>query len=241
MRSKETEETNNAPTHEPTKQHKEAAVKENPPRFVTPSEDPSTKDTGELVKVIHPDSFQLAPEENPHTAHEESQVPPTSPTFAGLTVDNDSLLTTDGAASESTPPTEEHMFGSESPDWLVHSSTSEADLDEERHEGSDLPVSQEDHTTDVTSDRPSVTESAVLGKLEEVTADSAVGVSPRAEESDARSTTLLPSLTNSTYEDQSVEPEEETGDLTDDNLVGFNISSVSEEVPASNSSKKPLN
>ncbi|XP_017284056.1 brevican core protein [Kryptolebias marmoratus] len=223
---------------ETEKQHAQTSK---PSEFVTPSsehqENPSTKDSWEVVKKIsYPDSFQPAPEENPHTDHEESQVlPTTSPKLDALTVEETTFLPADVTTSESMGPTEDHTYETGSPQ-LVYNSTSEADLHEGHHEESDLPVTQEEHTTDITSAHPSVTESAVLGKLgEDVTTVSVVEISPHTEDTEAHSTTPLPSFTNSTSENQSgdEESEEETTTPSDDSL---NTSSTSEGLPASNSS-----
>ncbi|XP_013880022.1 brevican core protein [Austrofundulus limnaeus] len=230
--SKETEEMQHGQTHNPTKQDKEAVLIESPPQFVTPSSEhqeiPSTEDTREDVKKTScPDSFQTAPE-NPHT--DGDVLPTTSPEFGGP-----SLPTTEGTTSRSIESTED-------PDWLVYNSTSEADLDEEQYEGSELPVSQEDHTINVTSDHPSVSESAVLGRLdeeeeEEGTTDSLVEISPQIEKMDPYSTSLQPYFTNGTEENQPTEEsEEETSDPSDEGLMGLNISSISERVPTFNTS-----
>lgn len=227
--SKETEEMQHGRTYNPTKQDKEAVLIETPPQFVTPTSEhqeiPSIKGTLEVAKkASYPDSFQPAPE-NPHTDHEVLPTP--SPESGGPT-----FLTTEETTSKSTEPIED-------PDWMVYNSTSEADLDEEYYEGSDLPVSQEDHTISVTSHHPAGSDSTVFGRLEEEeedTTDSLVEISPHTEKMDPYSTDLQPYFTNGTEENQPVESEEETSDPSE-SLMGLNISSISERVPTFNTSK----
>uniref|UniRef100_A0A3B4ZM95 Brevican core protein-like n=1 Tax=Stegastes partitus TaxID=144197 RepID=A0A3B4ZM95_9TELE len=207
---------------------KEPLLTVDPPQSVTPlsehQEHLPTKDTWTPIeKVIYPESFQPAAEENPNTDDEESHIhPATSPAADGeVTVDEDSTTTSTDATTlvdEDAVEQEQHMFDTESPDTLDVNATSGADVYEqlnsssEAHQEGDLPVSQEDHTPDVHLEHASGTELVysstsydVSGQPEEASTATAeeismVTSSPHTEETDVHSTTLLPSFDNSTPE-----------------------------------------
>ncbi|XP_047453972.1 brevican core protein isoform X2 [Mugil cephalus] len=220
---------------------------EDPPQPVTsPSdnqEDLSTKDTWEVVeKSSYPKSYQTVHEENPDTEHEDShELTNTSPNV-------DSVATID---EESTTPTitekpmENNIFEIESLDMLFINTTSGTAVNEEQ---SDLPVIQEDHTSDVHFEHSPVTELVhtttyydVSGQPEEASTGTiedmlVVTPSPHTEE-DVHSTTLLPSLDNTTSEDHPTEdasgeentnhPEEETQNSFTHSWVGVETASTS--------------
>uniref|UniRef100_A0A3B5L4V0 Brevican n=1 Tax=Xiphophorus couchianus TaxID=32473 RepID=A0A3B5L4V0_9TELE len=109
----------------------------------------------------------------------------------------------------------------------------------------DLPVSQEDYTTDVSSGPFSVTESAASVGPEEnathtVVQISAETTSPQNEEVDVPSTSMFPALAESLTEEISGEgtsdaQEEETKDSVTPNFMGIDILSTSVMVPTSDS------
>uniref|UniRef100_A0A3B4ZIS9 Brevican core protein-like n=1 Tax=Stegastes partitus TaxID=144197 RepID=A0A3B4ZIS9_9TELE len=191
---------------------KEPLLTVDPPQSVTPlsehQEHLPTKDTWTPIeKVIYPESFQPAAEENPNTDDEESHIhPATSPAADGeVTVDEDSTTTSTDATTlvdEDAVEQEQHMFDTESPDTLDVNATSGADVYEqlnsssEAHQEGDLPVSQEDHTPDVHLEHASGTELVysstsydVSGQPEEASTATAeeismVTSSPHTEETD---------------------------------------------------------
>ncbi|KAM9353601.1 LOW QUALITY PROTEIN: brevican core protein [Symphorus nematophorus] len=242
---------------------KEPSLMVDPHQSVTPpSEHLSTEKTEEIIgKASYPESYQPAPEENPHADHEESHhVLPT----AG---DESTLPTTDATTSESEETSEHHISVTESLDTPGPNATSGTDANELLSSSSvvpqegDLPVLQEDHTPDVhlensetelvysstSYDVSGQPEEASSGTVEEI---SALTTSPHTEETDVHSTTLLPSFDNSTPENHPTEEEsgeestnarleEETQNSVTQSLIGMDTSATSELVLSSDSGYDP--
>uniref|UniRef100_A0A1A8DNY4 Brevican n=1 Tax=Nothobranchius kadleci TaxID=1051664 RepID=A0A1A8DNY4_NOTKA len=223
---------------------------ENRPGFGTPpsehQETSFTKDTWELIKKSSfPDLLQPAPEDHPEMDQEQSPV--TTPELDAVTVED----TTDVTTSEGTELTEDPVPATESTGWS--DVASESDLAEEHQEEGHLPVSQEDHTTDVHSAHPSSTES-VIGTPEETITDVveeilSVATSSHSDEMNVPSTTPpLPSFTSSTSETHPTEEasEEETTNPSDEDtpdssthVKGLDIFLTSEIDPTSESRFDP--
>ncbi|XP_015805439.3 brevican core protein isoform X1 [Nothobranchius furzeri] len=223
---------------------------ENRPGFGTPpsehQETSFTKDTWELIKKSSfPDLLQPAPEDHPETDQEQSPV--TTPELDAVTVED----TTDVTTSVGTELTEDPVPATESTGWS--DAASESDLAEEHQEEGHLPVSQEDHTTDVHSAHPSSTES-VIGTPEETITDVveeilSVATSSHSDEMNVPSTTPpLPSFTSSTSETHPTEEasEEETTNPSDEDtpdssthVKGLDIFLTSEIDPTSESRFDP--
>lgn len=123
----------------------------------------STVDTLELVeRASYPESYQPAPEENPHIDHEQEQdqeshllLPVTPDTSDQETVDEESVSsTTDGAMSASGENSEHHPSATDSLDTSGLSPASTTEVSElpssstEVPREGDLPVVQEDPTPD---------------------------------------------------------------------------------------------
>lgn len=229
------------------------------------------KSTWEVIeKASHTENYQPASEENTDADHEESDTFPTnSPKADGvLTVDEDSTLpTNDATIPASAEPSEHHISVTESLGTTTVNATSGADANEalssslEVPQEGDLPLLQEDHTTDahldLTSEAQHVytsTSYKVSGQPEEASAGSAeeisaVTSSPHTEETDVYSTTpLLPSFDHSMPENHQAEEEsgeESVNPLLDgatqtsvtQSLVGMDTSAPSELAPRSDSGK----
>ncbi|XP_078108182.1 uncharacterized protein LOC144519136 [Sander vitreus] len=231
---------------------------------------PTEKSTWEVIEkashILH--NYQPASEEHPDADHEESHTfPTTSPKADGvLTVDEDSTLpTNDATIPASTEPSEHHISVTESLGTTAVNATSGADANKllssspEVPQEGDLPLLQEDHTTDahldLTSEAQHVYSSTsyeVSGQPEEASAGSAeeisaVTSSPHTEETDVYSTTpLLPSFDHSTPENHQAEEEsgeesvnlllyEATQTSVTQSLVGMDTSAPSELAPRSGS------
>lgn len=241
------EEMQHPQTANPVNQHPEI-----PSQTSTPLSDHeetfSTSENWELIKKeSYPDSYQPAPKETPNKDHQESLVFLTSsPNFDAGTNENTTPVTYI-TASETVMPTEGHTPETVSLDWLSVNVTSEGDVEEIHHEENDLPVSQEDYTTDVSSGPFSVTESAASVAPEEnathtVVQISAETTSPQNEEVDVPSTSMFPALAESSTEEISGEgtsdaQEEETKDSVTPDFMGIDILSTSVMVPTSDSGK----
>lgn len=121
----------------------------------------STVDTLELIeRASYPESYQPAPEENPHIDHEQDQeshllLTPSPDSDDQETVDEESISsTTDGAMSASVENTEHHPSATDSLDTAGLNATSATEASElpssspEVPREGDLPVVQEDPTPD---------------------------------------------------------------------------------------------
>ncbi|TDH11267.1 hypothetical protein EPR50_G00059240 [Perca flavescens] len=222
-----------------------------------------------IEKASHTENYQPASEGNPDTDHDESHTfPTTSPKADGVvTVDEDSTSpANDATIPASAEPSEYHISVTESLGTTAVSATSGADANEllssspEVPQEGDLPVLQEDHTTDahldLTSEAQHVyssTSNEVSGQPEEASAGSAEEISaltssPHTEETGVYSTApLLPSFDHSTPENHQAEEESGEGSvnplLLDEatqtpvtqSLVGMDTSAPSELAPRSGS------
>lgn len=240
------EEMQHPQTAKPVNQHPEV-----PSQTSTPLSDHketfSTIESWELImKESYPDSYQ-PPKETPNKDHQESLVLPTSsPKFDAVTNENTTPVTYI-TATETVIPTEGHTPETVSLDWLAVNVTSEGDVEEIHHEENDLPVSQEDYTTAVSSGPFSVTESAVSVAPEENATHTAVQISaektsPQNEEVDVPSTSMFPAFAESSAEEISGEgtsdaQEEEKKDSVTPNFMEIDILSTSVMVPTSDSGK----
>nr|XP_046254885.1 brevican core protein isoform X2 [Scatophagus argus] len=218
----------------------------------------STEDILDLIeKATYPESYQPAPEERPHTHHEETHVlPSTSPRAEEVQTvgENNSLPTTDATVPESGDTSERHISVTEGLDRPGPNATSGADANElldsspEVPQEGDLPVLQEDHTPDVplvyTSERAELVYSStydVSGQSEEASAGTAEEISAltttaHTEETGVHSTTLLPSFDNSTPENHRTEEEsgeDEANPLLDEETQN----SVTQSLVVGNSSQ----
>ncbi|KAM4735775.1 brevican core protein isoform 2-T2 [Anableps anableps] len=207
----------------------------------------ATRESWELIKnESYPDSYQPAPKETPNKDNQESFVyQTTSPKSDAITNEIPTTPISYITASESMGPTEGHIPETMSLDWLAVNVTSEGDVEEIHHEESDLPVSQEDYTTDVPSGHVSVTEPAVSVIPEEnanrtVVQIPAVTTSPQNEDVDVPS--MFPSFSTAESSAEEVSGEgtsesldEETKDSVTLSLVEMSTSSTSVVIPTSDS------
>ncbi|XP_039662098.1 brevican core protein [Perca fluviatilis] len=203
--------------------------------------------------------------DNPDADHDESHTFPTTSPKAdgGVTVDEDSTSPANDSIPASAEPSEHHISVTESLGETAVNTTSGADASEllssspEVPQEGDLPVLQEDHTTDahldLTSEAQHVYSSTsyeVSGQPEEASAGSAEEISaatfsPHTEETGVYSTApLLPSFDHSTPENHQAEEEsgeESVNPLLDEatqtpvtqSLVGMDTSAPSELAPRS--------
>lgn len=164
----------------------------------------STVDTLELIeRASYPESYQPAPEENPHIDHEqdqdqESHLLPTASPDAGdqETVDEESISpTTDGAMSAGVENSEHHLSPTDSLDTAglnAASATEASELPSSSpgvpREG-DLPVVQEDPTPDAPLEHVSKTDLIHPG----VSHDAAVQVEETSTGSDEETSPLTAS------------------------------------------------
>ncbi|MEQ2199984.1 hypothetical protein XENOCAPTIV_018976, partial [Xenoophorus captivus] len=203
-------------------------VPETSPQTLTPLPDHdetfSTRESWELIKKeSYSDSYQPAPKGTPNKDHEESHLFPTSSQF-----DAHENLTTpiiSITSSGSFVPKEGQTSETVSLDWLAVNVTSEGDLEKIHHEESDLPVSEEDYSTDVLSKHVFVTEPAVSVIPEEdartVVQIPAVTTSSHTEEDNVSSTSQFTSLAYSTSESPAEEVSGEgTSDALDEDTQG---------------------
>ncbi|MEQ2279170.1 hypothetical protein AMECASPLE_006664, partial [Ameca splendens] len=204
-------------------------IPETSPQTLTPLPDHdetfSTRESWELIKKeSYSDSYQPAPKGTPNKDHEESHVFPTSSQFDA----HENLTTpiTSITSSGSFVPTEGQTSETVSLDWLAVNVTSEGDLEKIHHEESDLPVSEEDYSTDVLSKHVFVTEPAVSVIPEEDAARTvvqipAVTTSSHTEEDNVSSTSLFTSLAYNTSESPAEEVSGEgTSDALDEDIQG---------------------
>ncbi|MEQ2164577.1 hypothetical protein GOODEAATRI_008012, partial [Goodea atripinnis] len=199
-------------------------VPETSPHTLTPLPDHdetfSTRESWELIKKeSYSDSYQPAPKGTPNKDHEESHVFPTSSQFDAH--ENLTTTITSITSSGSFVPTEGQTSETVSLDWLAVNVTSEGDLEKIHHEESDLPVSEEDYSTDVLSKHVSVTEPAVSvipqgDAARTVVQIPAVTTSSHTEEDNVSSTSLFTSLAYSTSDSPA---EELSGEGTSDALA----------------------
>ncbi|KAE8289242.1 Brevican core protein Brain-enriched hyaluronan-binding protein [Larimichthys crocea] len=238
-------------------------------------EDPDTDHKDPDTDHENPDKDHEAKEtdhKDPDTDHEESHIlPTTSPKAAGVGVGEDSTSPApDVTASESGQTSEHHIPVTESLDMPGLNATSGTDANEllssspEVPQRSDLPVLQEDHTTDAhhaehtsetelvysntTHDVTALPEDASASSVEDM---SALTASPHSEETDVYFTATSPPFDTSTPEihpteeesgEESASPplDEETQNSVTQALVGMDASATSELVPTSDSGSDPI-
>ncbi|XP_019120249.2 brevican core protein isoform X3 [Larimichthys crocea] len=257
---------------DPDKDHEDPDTDHKDPD--TDHENPDKDHEAKETDHEDPDTDHKDPDtdhEDPDTDHEESHIlPTTSPKAAGVGVGDDSTSPTpDVTTSESGKTSEHHIPVTESLDMpgLNASGTDANELlssSPEVPQRSDLPVLQEDHTTDAhhaehtsetelvysntTHDVTALPEDASASSVEDM---SALTASPHSEETDVYFTATSPSFDTSTPEihpteeesgEESASPplDEETQNSVTQSLVGMDASATSGLVPTSDSGSDPI-